>query len=76
MAVRSRIQKDGTVFGNRERLLPAHPRGYYLRVHREDAGFARPGGPAHCVRGENPCTWQKLVITPSDHYASFRRIVE
>ena len=34
--------QDGTVFGNVERLLPVHPRGWYQRVHGADAGVAGP----------------------------------
>ncbi len=41
--------KDGTVFGNRERLLPSHPTGLLPRIHRQNTVGPRSWGPAHCV---------------------------
>ena len=37
--------KDGTVFGNRERLLPAHKRGYYREYTVRTPGARNRGAP-------------------------------
>jgi hypothetical protein len=42
--------KDGSVFGNRERLLPAHPRGFYREYTVKTPG-ARNRGARRIVRG-------------------------
>ena len=67
-------EKDGIVFGNRERLLPAHRRGYYHeytvatpRAHNRGARRIVCGGPRQ--RTDN-CYYS------DDHYTSFNRIVE
>ena len=64
--------KDGSVFGNRERLLPSQKRGYY----REDT-VPTPGasnrGARRLVCGGPPKTPDACFYT-ADHYASFRRI--
>ena len=46
--------KDGTVFGNRERLLPAHKRGYYREYTVRTPGSRNRGGPAHRVWRQAP----------------------
>ena len=66
--------KDGTVFGNRERLLPAHQRGYYREYTVKTPG-ARNRGARRIVCGGKPRVPDACYYT-SDHYASFRRIVE
>ncbi len=66
--------KDGTVFGNRERLLPAHQRGYYREYTVKTPG-ARNRGARRIVCGGKPRLPDACYYT-SDHYASFRRIVE
>ena len=66
--------KDGTVFGNRERILPAHPRGYYREYTVKTPG-ARNRGARRIVCGGQPRVPDACYYT-SDHYASFRRIVE
>jgi len=66
--------KDGTVFGNRERLLPAHKRGYYREYTVRTPG-ARNRGARRIVCGGKPRTPDACYYT-SDHYASFREIVE
>ena len=66
--------KDGTVFGNRERLLPAHPRGYYREYTVRTPG-SRDRGARRIVCGGKPRTPDACYYT-SDHYASFREIVE
>lgn len=66
-------EKDGTVFGNRERLLPAHKRGYY-REYTVPTPGARNRGTRRIVCGGPPTTPDACYYT-ADHYASFRRIV-
>lgn len=65
--------KDGTVFGNRERLLPAEKRGYYREYTVKTPG-ARDRGARRIVCGGAPTTPDVCYYT-ADHYASFRRIV-
>lgn len=66
-------EKDGTVFGNRERLLPAHQRGYYREYTVATPG-TRNRGTRRIVCGGPPRTPEACYYT-ADHYASFRRIV-
>lgn len=66
-------QKDGSVFGNRERLLPLHPRGYYREYTVRTPG-ARNRGARRIVCGGRPPTQPEACYYTSDHYASFQRI--
>ncbi len=66
-------EKDGTVFGNRERLLPAQKRGYY-REYTVPTPGARNRGVRRIVCGGAPKAPDACYYT-ADHYASFRRIV-
>ncbi|HSV52745.1 MAG TPA: ribonuclease [Burkholderiaceae bacterium] len=66
--------KDGTVFGNRERLLPAHQRGYYREYTVRTPG-SRDRGARRLVCGGKAQAPDACYYT-SDHYASFRRVVE
>jgi len=66
--------KDGVVFGNRERLLPARQRGYYLEYTVKTPG-SRDRGARRIVCGGQPRTPDACYYT-GDHYASFSRIVE
>ena len=66
--------KDGTVFGNRERLLPAKQRGYYLEYTVKTPG-SRDRGARRIVCGGQPRTPDACYYT-GDHYASFKRIVQ
>lgn len=68
-------EKDGTVFFNRERLLPAHPRGYYREYTVKTPGVRHRGARRIVCGGEVPKTPDNCYYT-DDHYASFRRIVE
>ncbi len=68
-----RHEKDGSVFGNRERLLPRERRGYY-REYTVDTPGARNRGARRIVCGGAATAPQACWYT-SDHYASFRRIV-
>ena len=63
-------ERDGVVFGNRERLLPAKPKGYY-REYTVRTPRARDRGARRIVKGAAG----ELYYT-DDHYRSFRRINE
>ena len=67
-------EKDGTVFFNRERLLPARPRGYYTEYTVPTPG-ARNRGARRIVAGGDPRVSGEYYYT-RDHYRSFRRIRE
>ena len=69
-----RYEKDGTVFFNREGLLPRQKRGYYREYTVRTPG-ARNRGARRIVCGGKPRTPDACYYT-SDHYASFREIVE
>jgi ribonuclease T1 len=66
--------KDGTVFGNRERLLPRQARGYYTEYTVRTPG-SRDRGARRIVAGGDPRTSGEYWYT-DDHYRSFRRIRE
>ena len=67
--------KDGSVFGNRERLLPRERRGYY-REYTVETPRARDRGARRIVcGGQRPSTPDACYYT-SDHYSSFRKIVQ
>ncbi len=66
-------EKDGVVFGNRERLLPPHQRGYYREYTVRTPGMSHRGT-RRIVCGGQPKTPDACYYT-ADHYASFRRIV-
>jgi ribonuclease T1 len=67
--------KDGSVFGNRERLLPAKPRGFYREYTVRTPG-ARDRGARRIVCGGTPPPKPQACFYTSDHYSSFRKIVE
>jgi len=64
--------KDGSVFGNRERLLPAKKRGYYREYTVRTLGV-RSRGARRIVCGGAPRTPDACYYT-GDHYSSFREI--
>ena len=66
--------KDGTVFGNRERLLPRRERGFY-REYTVPTPGARNRGARRLVCGGRPPTNPEVCYYTADHYASFRRLV-
>jgi ribonuclease len=66
-------EKDGSVFGNRERLLPASPRGYYREYTVKTPG-AKNRGARRIVCGGKPPTRPEACFYTADHYASFQRI--
>lgn len=65
--------KDGSVFGNRERQLPVHARGYYREYTVKTPG-ARNRGARRIACGGAPRS-PDVCYYSDDHYASFRRIV-
>ncbi|MEO5660216.1 MAG: ribonuclease domain-containing protein [Polaromonas sp.] len=65
--------KDGSVFGNRERILPAQKRGYYLEYTVSTPG-AKTRGAQRLVCGGHPRTPDACYFS-GDHYASFRKVV-
>ena len=66
--------KDGTVFGNRERLLPIEKRGYGREYTVKTPG-SRDRGARRIVCG-GPQRVPHACYYTADHYASFRKIVE
>jgi len=66
--------KDGKVFGNRERLLPINTRGYWREYTVRTPG-SRDRGARRIVCG-GPKTAPHACYYTADHYASFRKIVE
>ena len=66
--------KDGTVFGNRERLLPSAKRGFY-REYTVPTPGSRDRGARRIVCG-GPSRTPYACYYTADHYASFRMIVE
>lgn len=70
-----RHDKDGAVFGNRERFLPVKPRGYYREYTVRTPGERSRGARRIVCGGEKP-TAPDVCYYTDDHYASFRRIVQ
>jgi ribonuclease T1 len=68
-------EKDGVVFGNRERLLPAQGRGYYREYTVRTPGERSRGARRIVCGGLKPVAPDACYYT-DDHYASFRRIVQ
>ena len=69
-----RYDKDGTVFGNRERILPARQRGYYREYTVMTPGERSRGARRIVCGGQKPAMPDACFYT-NDHYASFRQIV-
>ncbi len=70
-----RYDKDGTVFGNRERILPAKNRGYYREYTVKTPSERTRGARRIICAGLMPAAPEACYYT-DDHYASFRKIVE
>jgi len=68
-----RFEKDGTGFGNRERLLPPARRGHYREYTVATPG-SRDRGARRIVCGGEQRTTPEACWYTADHYASFRRI--
>lgn len=65
-------EKDGSVFGNRERALPGQKRGYYREYTVKTPG-ERDRGARRIVCG-GPATTPEVCYYTADHYDTFRRI--
>ncbi len=61
--------KDGVIFANRERRLPAEPRGYY-REYTVPTPGVRSRGARRIIAGR-----RGEYYYSDDHYRSFRRVV-
>jgi len=70
--------RDGSVFGNREKMLPPRERGYYREYTVKTPG-ARDRGARRIIAGAGAAgdarTFGEYYYT-DDHYNSFRRIRE
>ena len=67
--------KDGVVFGNREKQLPARPRGHYREYTVKTPG-ARNRGARRIVCGGAKPVAPEVCYYSADHYASFKRIAQ
>ena len=66
-------EKDGVVFGNRERILPNEKRGYY-REYTVKTPASRDRGAKRIVCGGKQATEPDACFYSDDHYSSFKRI--
>lgn len=64
--------RDGVVFGNREKILPMKPQGYYHEYTVRTPG-AKDRAARRMVCG-GPKTTPDVCYYSDDHYQSFRRI--
>ena len=71
--------KDGSIFSNRERILPRQPRGFY-REFTVKTPQSRDRGARRIVCGGAVAKQQVQVLETcyytDDHYASFKKIKE
>lgn len=67
--------KDGSAFGNRERLLPRRERGFY-REYTVPTPGANNRGARRIVCGGTQPTLPETCFYTDDHYAKFRRIAQ
>lgn len=63
-------RQDGTVFQNREGLLPQRPRGYYREYTVRTPGLSHRGARRIVTGGHPP----EVYYYTEDHYRSFRRL--
>ena len=70
-----RYDKDGSVFGNRERLLPNEKGGYYREYTVPTPGLNHRGARRIVCGGLKPRAPEACYYT-EDHYSSFRLIVQ
>lgn len=68
-----KYDKDGTVFGNRERILPPEKRGFYREYTVKTPG-ERSRGARRIVCGGLQPTAPDACFYTDDHYSSFRKI--
>jgi ribonuclease T1 len=69
-----RYDRDGAVFGNRERILPPKHRGYYREYTVRTPGATNRG--ARRIVCGGAATTPDACFYTSDHYQSFQRIRE
>jgi ribonuclease T1 len=67
--------KDGSTFGNRERVLPARARGFYREYTVKTPGSRNRGAKRIVCGGREPQAPEACFYS-DDHYTSFRRIVQ
>jgi ribonuclease T1 len=67
--------KDGSVFGNREGLLPKRNRGYYREYTVKTPGSRDRGARRIVAGGCGEYVCSEYFYT-EDHYRSFKRIIE
>jgi ribonuclease T1 len=69
--------KDGSVFSNRERILPKQPRGYYHEFTVKTPR-SRDRGARRIICGGSAAKSQAFEVCyyTDDHYASFKKIKE
>ena len=70
-----KYDKDGVVFGNRERILPAKNRGFYREYTVKTPGERTRGARRIVCGGLKPTAPDACYYT-DDHYASFRKIAK
>jgi len=63
-------ERDGIVFGNFEKRLPLHPRGYY-REYTVKTPWRKDRGPRRIIASRD-----NSYYYTDDHYRTFRQIVE
>jgi ribonuclease T1 len=68
-----RYDKDGVVFGNRERQLPRQTRGYY-REYTVPTPGSRDRGARRIVCGGKFVQSPETCFYTQDHYQSFQKI--
>jgi len=69
------FEKDGVVFGNRERILPQQARGYYHEYTVKTPG-ERTRGARRIVCGGLEVQKPVNCYYSDDHYSTFREIVD
>lgn len=70
-----KYDKDGVVFGNRERILPTKNRGFYHEYTVKTPGERTRGARRIVCGGLQPSMPDACYYT-DDHYASFRKIAQ
>ncbi len=68
--------RDGSVFGNREKLLPPRQRGYYREYTVRTPGSRDRGGRRIVAGAAGDARASGEYYYTDDHYNSFRRIRE
>jgi ribonuclease T1 len=68
--------KDGSTFGNRERILPKEARGFYKEYTVKTPGSRDRGARRIVCGGDVRSAANSTCYYTADHYASFKRIVE